>query len=132
MGKIPQKMGRLSPLPVTSALGARPLPEAAWARPAGGKARGNDGRRRQSLLRGPQLGYRGKGPPDLDTLLALQDSYAGGLPPAILPRYKRLRELLAKSPDDDKKAETFAEAAALSREIMPILHFKEDEVDWDN
>ena len=73
----------------------------AWARPAGGKARGNDGRRRQSLLRGPQLGYRGKGPPDLDTLLALQDKYAaavlaGGLPPAILPKYKRLRELLAQ------------------------------------
>ena len=105
-----------------------------------------EARRRQSgatmagngkRLKGSQLGYRGKGPPDLDTLLALQDKYAaavlaGGLPPAILPKYKRLRELLAKSPDDDKKAETFAEAAALSREIMPILHFKEDEVDWDN
>jgi hypothetical protein len=82
-------------------------------------------------LKGSQLGYRGKGPPDLDTLLALQDRYAaavlaGGLPP------DRLRELLAKSPDDDNKAETFAEAAALSKELMPILHFKVDDVDWDN
>jgi hypothetical protein len=88
-------------------------------------------------LKGSQLGYRGKGPPDLDTLLALQDRYAaavlaGGLPPAILAKYNRLRELLANSADDDKKAEAFAEAAALSKELMPILHFKVDDVDWDN
>jgi hypothetical protein len=42
-------------------------------------------------LKGSQLGYRGKGPPDLDTILALQDTYAaavlaGGLPPRSSPK----------------------------------------------
>ena len=100
----------------------------AWARLASGKAgatmAGNGNR-----LKGSQLGYRGKGAPDLDTLLALQNNYAaavlaGGLPSAILAKYNRLRELLAKSLDDDKKAETFAEAAALSKEIMPDVAFQ--------
>jgi hypothetical protein len=88
-------------------------------------------------LKGSQLGYRGKGVPDLDTIFALQDTYAaamlaGGLPPAILAKYNRLQQLVAKSTDEDKKAETFAEAAALAREVMPILHFKADDVDWDS
>jgi hypothetical protein len=88
-------------------------------------------------LKGSQLGYRGKGPPDLATILALQDKYAaavlaGGLPPAILAKYDRLKQLLAKSADEDKKAATFEEAAALTRELMPILHFRVDDVDWDN
>jgi hypothetical protein len=88
-------------------------------------------------LKGSQLGYRGKGVPDLDTILALQDTYAaamlaGGLPPAILAKYNRLQQLMAMSADEDKRAETFAEAAALAREVMPILHFKVDDVDWDN
>jgi hypothetical protein len=43
-----------------------------------------------------------------------------------------MRELVAKSADEDKKAATFAEAAALTRELMPILHFRVDDVDWDN
>jgi hypothetical protein len=69
--------------------------------------------------------------------LALQDAYAaailaGGLPPAILAKYNRLQQLLAKSPDEDKKAETFAEAAALTRQLMPILHFRVDDAGWDN
>ena len=88
-------------------------------------------------LKGSQLGYRGKGRPDLEMILALQDRYAaamlaGGLPTAILVKYNRLQQLLAQSPDEDKKAEAFAEAAALSRELMPHLHFKADDVDWDN
>jgi hypothetical protein len=88
-------------------------------------------------LKGSQLGYRGKGPPDLDTILALQDKYAaavlaGGLPPAIHAKYNRLQQLLAKSADEGKEAETFAEAAALAREVMPILHFKVGNVDWDS
>jgi hypothetical protein len=88
-------------------------------------------------LRGSQLGCRGKGPPDLDTILVLQDKYAaavlaGGLPPPILAKYNLVQQLLAKSADEYKKAETFAEAVALVREVMPILHFKVDDVDWNN
>jgi hypothetical protein len=88
-------------------------------------------------LKGSQLGYRGKGVPDLDTILMLQDKYAaavlgGGLPPAILAKYNRMQELCAKSADQDKKAATFEEAAALVKELMPILHFNVDDVDWDN
>jgi hypothetical protein len=87
-------------------------------------------------LQGSQLGYYGKGPPDLDTILALQDKYAAavlarGLPPAVLAKYKRLQELMIKPVDKDKEAETFKEIAALSNELMPILHFKEHDVDWD-
>ena len=53
---------------------------------------------------------------------------------AVLAKYNRLQRLLAESAeaDEDKKAETFAEAAALAREVMPILHFKVDDVDWDD
>jgi hypothetical protein len=88
-------------------------------------------------LKGSQFGYYGKGPPDLDTILALQDRHAaavlaGGLPPAILAKYNRMQDLLAKSSDKDNEAGTFKEIAALSRELMRILHFKEDDVDWDN
>ena len=39
---------------------------------------------------------------------------------AVLAKYNRLQRLLAESADEDKKAETFAEAAALAREVMPI------------
>ena len=51
-----------------------------------------EARRRQSgatmagngkRLKGSQLGYRGKGPPDLDTLLALQDKYAAAVLQAV-------------------------------------------------
>jgi hypothetical protein len=88
-------------------------------------------------LKGSQLGYYGKGPPPLDTLLALQDMHAAavlarGLPPAILAKYNRLQELMTKSANKDKEAETFEEIAALWKELMPILHFKENDVDWDN
>jgi hypothetical protein len=88
-------------------------------------------------LKGSQLGYCGKGPPDLDTILALQDRHAAavlarGLPPVILAKYNRLQELMAKPADKDKESETFKEIAALSTELMPILHFKEGDVDWDN
>jgi hypothetical protein len=88
-------------------------------------------------LKGSQLGYYGKGPPDLDTLLALQDMHAAavlacGLPAAILAKYNRLQELMTKPANKDKETETFEEIAALWKELMPILHFKEDDVDWDN
>jgi len=88
-------------------------------------------------LKGSQLGYYGKGPPDLDTLLALQDTHAAavlarGLRPAVLTKYNRLLELMTKSANKDKETETFEEIAALWKELVPILHFKEDAVDWDN
>ena len=86
-------------------------------------------------LKGSQLGYYGKGPPDLDTLLALQDMHAAAVlarvPPAVLAKYNRLQELMTKSANKDKEPETFEEIGALSKELMPILHFKEDDVDWD-
>jgi hypothetical protein len=48
-------------------------------------------------LKGSQLGYRGKGVPDLDTILMLQDKYAaavlaGGLPrPIVSPKVTALK-----------------------------------------
>ena len=39
---------------------------------------------------------------------------------------------MTKSANKDKEAETFEEIAALWKELMPILHFKEDDADWDN
>ena len=88
-------------------------------------------------LKGSQLGYYGKGPPDLDTLLALQDTHAAavlarGLRPAVLTKYNRLLQLMTKSANKDEETETFEEIAALWKELVPILHFREDAVDWDN
>jgi hypothetical protein len=55
-----------------------------------------------------------------------------GLSPAVLAKHNRLQELMTKSANKDKEAETFEEIAALWKELMPILHFKENDVDWDN
>jgi hypothetical protein len=39
---------------------------------------------------------------------------------------------MTKSANKDKEAETFEEIAVLWKELMPILYFKEDDVDWNN
>ena len=88
-------------------------------------------------LKGPQLGYYGKGPPALDTLLALQDMHAAaalarGLPPQSSPNTIACKSYDQVSEQKDNEAETFEEIAALWKELMPILHFKKDDVDWDN
>ena len=95
-------------------------------------------------LKGSQLGYRGKGVPDPDTIRELQMTYgaaveAGGLPPAIRTKLTRMRDLTAKvqassakNLDQSETTKAFEEAAKLASELAPILHFRVDDVDWDN
>jgi|SRR5665213_187584 len=88
-------------------------------------------------LKGSQLGYRGKGVPDVETILRLQKKYsetvlARGLLPDVLAKYERMQELHAKAhrgKEIDEKA--MLEAGKLAAELAPTLHFKVDDVDWD-
>ena len=94
-------------------------------------------------LKGSQLGYRGKGLPDHETILKLQKRYsavveAGELSPEIRSKLKRMRALGAKARRGERNrinpieiAKVWKEAATLAAELAPILHFKVDDVDWD-
>jgi hypothetical protein len=94
-------------------------------------------------LKGSQLGYRGKGVPDAETIEKLQHRYsaaveAGGLSPEIRSKLKRMRALGAKARrgvrnkiNPSEIAKVWKEAAGLAAELAPILHFKVDDVDWD-
>jgi hypothetical protein len=90
-------------------------------------------------LKGSQLGYHGKGAPDIDTIMRLQEEYCeailarGNLPPEVPIKLKRMRELHAEV-ERGKAGSMKARLAAqeLAVELAPILHFKVDDVDWDN
>src|ERR1700761_7292423 len=94
-------------------------------------------------LTGSQLGYRGKGVPDSQTMSVLQIEYcdaivAGGLPGAIRSKLERVRALAKKALrgeednlHEDEVAKLFDEIVAISSELSPILHFQADDVDWD-
>ena len=94
-------------------------------------------------LTGSQLGYRGRGIPDLETMSALQIEYcnaivAGGLPTAVRFKLERVRALAEKAlrGEEDNLHESeisrlFDEIVAISSELSPILHFQADDVDWD-
>jgi hypothetical protein len=117
-------------------------------RPAGGiregaaemTSRSGNGER----LKGSQLGYRGKGVPDSETIYKLQERYSaavegGGLPPETWSKLKRMRALAAKAERGEKNnlseeeiVKLWEEVEKLLLELMPILHFKVDDVDWDN
>ena len=94
-------------------------------------------------LKGSQLGYRGKGVPDPETIDLLQKNYsstveAAGLPPEIHSKLERMRALANKAlrGDDSKLEESeiaraFDEVVNIASELAPILHFNVDDVDWD-
>ncbi len=94
-------------------------------------------------LTGSQLGYHGKGVPDLETIDALQEKYstaveAAGLPPEVLSRLERMRDLATKALrgegdklEESEIAKAFDEVVNIASELAPILHFKVDEVDWE-
>lgn len=93
-------------------------------------------------LKGSQLGYHGKGVPDEQTILQLQQRYGaavekGGLPPETLSKLKRMRTLMAMLQQNDENqtagelTKAREEAGRLAEELAPVLHFKVDEVDWD-
>jgi hypothetical protein len=94
-------------------------------------------------LTGSQLGYRGKGVPDPQTMSLLQIEYcnamiAGGVPTAIRAKLERVRILAEEAlrGEEDNLHETklsrmFDEIVAISSELSPIFHFQADDVDWD-
>jgi hypothetical protein len=94
-------------------------------------------------LTGSQLGYKGKGVPDWETITALQKNYsttveAQGLPPEVRSKLERMRALATKALRGDEGklgeseiAQTFDEVLSIASELTPILHFKVDDVDWD-
>ncbi|MFY9692119.1 MAG: hypothetical protein WA776_00640 [Xanthobacteraceae bacterium] len=95
-------------------------------------------------LAGSQLGYRGKGVPDPETMSALQVEYcnaivaAGGLPNAIRSKLERVRALAEKAlrgEEDNLQvseiSRLFDEIVTISSELSPILHFQVDDVDWE-
>jgi hypothetical protein len=94
-------------------------------------------------LTGSQVGYRGKGVPDQETMSALQIEYcnaivASGLPTPVRSKLERVRALAEKAlrgeEDNLHEAEIsrlFDEIVTISSELSPILHFQADDVDWD-
>ena len=86
-------------------------------------------------LKGSELGYHGKGVPDLETLAEIQQTYRDavigrGLPPKVLQQYIRLLGLEAKAQRGNDEAK--AEAEKIAKELEPLLHFNIDDVDWNN
>jgi len=88
-------------------------------------------------LKGSQLGYRGKGVPDRNTILKLQKAHAEAVLASLLEsetraKYGRMRDLFAKA-SRAKKADEKAleEAEKLAIELAPIFQFDVDDVDWD-
>jgi len=94
-------------------------------------------------LTGSQLGYRGKGTPDPETINALQLEYcnalvAGGLPAEIRCKLERMRALTAVALHGEENnvreseiASAFEEIVTISSELAPILNFDVDDVDWN-
>jgi len=95
-------------------------------------------------LAGSQLGYRGKGVPDPETMSALQIEYCnaivagGGLPSAVRSKLERVRTLTEKALRGEEDnlhvseiSRLFDEIVAISSELSPIVHFQADDVDWE-
>ncbi len=94
-------------------------------------------------LTGSQLGYHGKGVPDPETIASLQMQYcdalvAQGLPAEIRSKLERMRMLADKALRGEESklheaeiARLFDEIATISSELVPILHFQADDVDWE-
>jgi hypothetical protein len=94
-------------------------------------------------LTGSQLGYRGKGVPDPETIAKLQMKYcdtlvAGELPAEVRAKLERMRMLADRALRGEERnlheaeiAKLFDEIAIISSELTPILHFHADEVDWE-
>jgi hypothetical protein len=86
-------------------------------------------------LKGSDLGYRGEGVPDEDTISELQNRYSRTvlaqrkLPPEILAKHERFRELETQE-RLGKKIDGKA-LIGLTKELLPFFHFKVDDVDWD-
>ena len=85
-----------------------------------------------------QVGYFGKGIPDDETMSELQTAYAkrvlesGNVAPHVVERFRRLHVLHEKAfhrTKPDKQA--LLEGMELAKELLPIFHFKVDDVDWE-
>lgn len=97
---------------------------------------------RGKRLTGSELGYHGKGVPDPQTIGALQTKYfdalvAGELRSEIRAKLVRMRSLADTALRghenhllESEIARAFDEFLTISSELAPLLHFKEDEVDW--
>ena len=89
-------------------------------------------------LKPAQVGYFGRGIPDEKTMSELQTAYAirmlesGNVAPHIVERFRRLQGLHEKAfhkTKPDKQA--LLEGMELAKELLPIFHFKVDDVDWE-
>lgn len=85
-----------------------------------------------------QVGYFGKGIPDEKTMSELQTAYAirilesGNLAPHIVERFQRLHGLHQKAFHSTKPdQQALLEGMELAKELLPIFHFKVDDVDWE-
>lgn len=95
-------------------------------------------------LMASQLGYHGEGVPNSETIGALQVEYcktlvADGVPAEIRSKLNRMQELATKALRGDENklneaeiSKAFDEIVTIWSELIPILHFKVEEVDWDN
>jgi hypothetical protein len=89
-------------------------------------------------LKPAQVGYFGKGIPDEKTMSELQTAHArrilesGNLAPHIVERFQRLQGLHQKAFHRTKPDEqAMLEGMELAKELLPIFHFKVDDVDWE-
>jgi hypothetical protein len=92
----------------------------------------------QRKMKPSEVGYFGKGIPDAEEMGKLQSAYAekllkeGYVAPAVREKLKRMQALQAMAMKGKKINEkALIEAMELATQLLPILHFKVDDVDWD-
>ena len=91
----------------------------------------------QRKIKPSEIGYFGQGVPDPDTMSKLQNAFAenivnnGCIAPALREKFEHMQKLRRKAfagPKVDKQA--LLAATELAGELLPILHFEVDDVDW--
>ena len=91
----------------------------------------------QRKIKPSEIGYFGQGVPDPDTMSKLQNAFAenivnnGCIAPALREKFEHMQKLRRKAfagPKVDKQA--LLAATELAGELLPILHFQVDDVDW--
>jgi hypothetical protein len=92
----------------------------------------------QRKMKPSEVGYFGKGVPDPETMSALQSAYSASLlangyvAPEVRDKLKLMQELHAKALSGKEVDEdALRQGMTLATELLPILNFKVDDVDWD-
>jgi len=92
----------------------------------------------QRKLKPSEIGYFGQGIPDPDTMSKLQDAFAkdiienGDIAPALREKFEHMQRLRRKAFAEKKVDErAMRSAGELASELLPILHFRVDDVDWE-